>query len=82
MKAIILADGKNQILPLEGGLKCLSKINDDIVLDKLIKNIRECGIKDISVIVGFVHEADGSLSWSFQLGYILLVFYQRNDLQA
>lgn len=53
MKVIILADGKNQILPLEGGLKCLSKINNDIALDKLIKNIRECGINDISVIVGY-----------------------------
>lgn len=53
MKAIILADGKNQALPLGDGLKCLAKINEEIVLDKLIKNLRECGIKDISVIVGY-----------------------------
>ena len=55
MKAIILADGKNQALPLGDGLKCLAKINEEIVLDKLIKNLRECGIKDISVIVGYIN---------------------------
>ena len=57
MKAIILADGKSQVLPCGDGLKCLTEINGEIVLDKLIRNLRECGIKDISIVVGYNYKS-------------------------
>ena len=56
MKAIILAAGEGKrmrplILP-----KCMLKYNNSTVLDRLIRQIREQGIDDITVVVGYKRE--------------------------
>lgn len=54
MKAIILAAGKgSRLLPITNKIpKSLIEFGNTSILEKLIRNLRECGISDISVVVG------------------------------
>lgn len=77
MKAIILAAGKaSRIHPLSSELpKCLLKINSDTILEHQIKNLRSCGIVDITLVIG--HQADKiKSSFGDRLHYIYNPKYQ------
>ena len=57
MKAIILAAGKGSRLDQSGEtVKCLLKFGSSTLIELQCKYLRQCGIKEISVVVGF--EAD------------------------
>jgi choline kinase len=55
MKALILSAGQgSRLLPLtEDRPKCLLAINSSRLIELQIKNLIECGINDIAVVVGF-----------------------------
>ncbi len=52
MKAIILAAGYGKRLNI-GFPKCLIQVNGKSLLDKLVCDLRDIGIDDISVVVGY-----------------------------
>ena len=57
MKAIILAAGKGSRLDQSGEtVKCLLKFGSSTLIELQCKYLRECGISDISVVVGFEAE--------------------------
>ena len=58
MKAIILAAGKGKrLLPMTNKIpKSMIEFGEIPILERLIKTFQECGIKDISIVVG--HNAD------------------------
>lgn len=57
MKAIILAAGKGSRLDQSGEtVKCLLKFGSSTLIELQCKYLKECGINDISVVVGFEAE--------------------------
>jgi choline kinase len=54
MKVIFLAAGKgSRIYKNLKTNKCLIKINNKYLINHVIKNIKDCGIDDISIVTGF-----------------------------
>ena len=57
MKLILLAAGKNsRIYRKLGKHKCLLKIKNKTLIEKIINGARSCGLKKIDIIVGFKKE--------------------------
>ena len=57
MKLILLAAGKSsRIYRKLGKHKCLLKIKNKTLIEKIINGARSCGLKKIDIIVGFKKE--------------------------
>ncbi len=58
IKAVILAAGMgSRIRPLTDDCpKSLLQINGQPILDRMISNIQDCGIKDVAIVVGYLQE--------------------------
>ncbi|EGG41192.1 Hypothetical protein Nlim_2001 [Candidatus Nitrosarchaeum limnium SFB1] len=61
MKAIILAAGKgNRLLPITNEIpKSMIEFGEMSLLERMINTFRDCGISDISIVVG--HNAKKSI---------------------
>lgn len=55
MKAIILAAGQGTRLNIDIP-KCLIKVNNQFILDKIVNELRENGIDDIYIVVGYKYK--------------------------
>ena len=81
MKLILLAAGKSsRIYKKLGKHKCLLKIRNKTLIEKIIDDARSCGLKKIDVIVGFKKENIMSYFKNSKIKFIYNKYYNTYEM--
>ena len=81
MKLILLAAGKSsRIYKKLGKHKCLLKIRNKTLIEKIIDDTRSCGLKKIDVIVGFKKENIMSYFKNSKIKFIYNKYYNTYEM--
>ncbi|NLY36961.1 MAG: phosphotransferase [Tissierellia bacterium] len=79
-RAIILAAGTGlRMMPISRTPKCLLKVNDEVLIERIIKQLHEVGIFEIHVVVGYEMEKLEFLSNKFGVELIYDHDFARRD---
>ncbi len=78
--AIILASGVSlRMIPFNKTPKGLLKVNDDVLIERIIKQLNDVGIFDITVVVGYMAEMFEYLSDKYNVSLVLNNNYIKQD---
>ena len=81
MKLILLAAGKSsRIYRKLGKHKCLLKIKNKTLIEKIINGARSCGLKKIDIIVGFKKENIMSYFKNSKIKFIYNKYYNTHEM--
>ena len=81
MKLILLAAGKSsRIYKKLGKHKCLLKVKNKTLIEKIIDDARSCGLKKIDVIVGFKKESIMSHFENSKIRFIYNKYYDAYEM--